>query len=440
MSRKHSRIIALAAASVVGAASLTSCSSPADDGDVTITWWATNLASSLERDNELLKPMIDRFTEKTGIKVDVEVNSWADYYNKVLGAVSSGEGPDVMSIGTTWTQTLADTGAFLPIEGDTLDAVGGADKFVPASFAAAGGDRDNASFVPMVNGVTNLWYNPKIFAAAGISEAPRTWDEFVSVAKTLTQDTDGDGSIDQYGFAYPAGSAQELSHTIFAVGEQFDGQMFDKDGNPTLDSDGIVEAATMLTGLMTNDQIMSTADVETATSTETFQDFIDGKIGMMFGSNPLPTFEDAGFTDFAPGYIPVLEPAIGKPIQTHIAGVNIGVFAETKQREAALEFVKYLTDEAAQVDYYNDFDLLPVNQSTYDSDEVEKTPTFEIYADVLANYAETFPLNSKTGQAETLIGDAMKQLFAQAALDGPITEEQARQVLSTANDQLKAAG
>lgn len=42
-----------------------------------------------------------------------------------------------------------------------------------------------------------------LFEAEGITEAPRTWEEFVKVAQRLTKDTDGDGVIDQWGFRLP---------------------------------------------------------------------------------------------------------------------------------------------------------------------------------------------------------------------------------------------
>ena len=435
------KAVALGSAALL-ACSLAACSSSSgDEGDVTITWWATNLASSLERDQEVLTPIIKRFTDETGIKVDFEVNDWGDYYNKVLGAVSSGEGPDVMSVGTTWTQTLADTGAFLQLDDKRMTAVGGRDKFLGPPLAAAGGDaKGGPSFLPMVSGVNNLWYNPKLFAAAGIDGPPRTWSEFVADARALTKDTNGDGTIDQWGFGYPAGMAVELSHLIFAVGRQEGGQMFGTDGKPTLDSDGLVKAAKLITDLMATDKVLSPADVESTATTDTFQDFIDGRVAMTIGPSPVPTFTDAKFTDYAGADMPLVEPLVGDPIMTHVAGVNIGVFAETKHEDAALKLMRYLTDEAAQVDFYRDFDVLPTNRATYDSPQIEKTPLFETYANILAKHADTFPLNSKTGQAETLIGDAMKQLFAQAALKGPLSEAQIRDVLTKANTQLIAAG
>lgn len=93
MKKHHLRFGAALAAGALGITALTSCSASADDEDVTITWWATNMASSIQRDEEILAPIIERFTEETGIRVEVEVNTWADYYNKVLGAIRAARVP-----------------------------------------------------------------------------------------------------------------------------------------------------------------------------------------------------------------------------------------------------------------------------------------------------------------------------------------------------------
>lgn len=46
-----------------------------------------------------------------------------------------------------------------------------------------------------------VYYNEELFDAAGVAHPPDdwTWDEFVATAQALTQDTDGDGIVDQYG-------------------------------------------------------------------------------------------------------------------------------------------------------------------------------------------------------------------------------------------------
>lgn len=47
-----------------------------------------------------------------------------------------------------------------------------------------------------------LFYNTELFKAAGLDpdKPPKTWNEFLSYAKKLTRDTNGDGKVDQWGF------------------------------------------------------------------------------------------------------------------------------------------------------------------------------------------------------------------------------------------------
>ena len=47
-----------------------------------------------------------------------------------------------------------------------------------------------------------LFYNTEMFKDAGLdpNKPPKTWDEFLTYAKKLTRDTDGDGKVDQWGF------------------------------------------------------------------------------------------------------------------------------------------------------------------------------------------------------------------------------------------------
>ncbi|MDQ0297071.1 hypothetical protein J2S52_005110 [Streptomyces sp. DSM 41037] len=39
---------------------------------------------------------------------------WSDLLNRILAAATSGQGPDVLNIGNTWSSSLQATGALLP--------------------------------------------------------------------------------------------------------------------------------------------------------------------------------------------------------------------------------------------------------------------------------------------------------------------------------------
>jgi multiple sugar transport system substrate-binding protein len=441
MNRTARRATAFTLTAGLAAAALAGCSAPAADEDVTLTWWAPNLTPSIGDDEDFYAELVKPFTEETGIKVEIEVNAWGDYYNKILGAITSGKGGDVISTGTTWVSTLSDSGGFAQFGDAEMEAIGGKDTFVPSALSAAGGDRDGGpAMIPWVTGVTQMWYNPTLLAEAGIDSPPKTWEEFLDDAKALTKDTDGDGQIDQWGFGYPAGFAQEWAHTMFAFGEQNDAPFFTEDGTPNLDADGMVEAAKQFTDLITVEKVLSPATVEDTSFDKTLQNFMNGNVAITFGPGANATFDAAGYSDYAVAQIPLNSPLSGKPVTTHIAGVNLGLFAETPHKEQALELMKFLSSEDTQVALYNHIpSILPANAAAYDSDKVEKNDTFIVSAQILKDTAAGYPISLYAAQAETVIGDTMKSIVAQAATSGAMSEEQIRAALEQANSQMKAS-
>lgn len=54
-----------------------------------------------------LEKIVAPFTQKTGVKVEVTVLDWGSAWTKITTAATSGIGPDVIQLGTTWVPTLA---------------------------------------------------------------------------------------------------------------------------------------------------------------------------------------------------------------------------------------------------------------------------------------------------------------------------------------------
>lgn len=85
-----------------------------------------------------------------------------------------------------------------------------------------------------------LGYNERLFEEAGLS-VPQNYEEFLEAAKALTQDTDGDGVTDQFGFAFPT-----VRHP--GVYEQATVLIFDSGGHWTTE-DGSLDRESITNGL-----------------------------------------------------------------------------------------------------------------------------------------------------------------------------------------------
>ena len=128
-----------------------------------------------ELNQENLNTVMANFTEATGIGVVDSPIGHEDFKAGILAGVASGVLPDVFSY---WAgarvQFVVDAGALQTI-GDVWDAAG-LDDVVPAGVADAAtlynGER---YFVPFNIHYAAFFYNPKVWAEAGI-EVPDSWD------------------------------------------------------------------------------------------------------------------------------------------------------------------------------------------------------------------------------------------------------------------------
>lgn len=387
--------------------------------DVKLTWWATQLAPSIPDTEAVYKESIARFTEATGIEVEVEVVPWGDLYNKVLTAVSSGTGPDVLSLGTTWTASLNDTGAFAEVA-DNLEALGGSDKFVPAVWDATVMPDGSQTAVPFMSAAYALLYNPVLFEEAGITEPPSTWEEFIEVGKELTVDKNGDGTPDQWGFTFPAAAGSGDTHFGFILANQLGGNIVDDDGAAAVDSPEVVEAVTLFTDLMGAEGIMSPSDAEITLDADAVDKFINGDAAMTFNQRPYAQFRSRDFTDFAVSNVPVVEG--GEDVQSMIAGTNISVFEDSKNKNEAFQFIGHLTSAEEQAVIANGFTMLPSVSAAYDDPAFADAMALygEVQQGVLADAARPFPLVANIGEIEAALGTAMREVFQGIATNTPL--------------------
>ncbi|MEU5549658.1 MULTISPECIES: sugar ABC transporter substrate-binding protein [unclassified Micromonospora] len=431
MSRRH---LAILTATVLAAASLTACGSGDSSGGSgkTLTYWASNQGASLEADKAILQPELDRFTQQTGITVNVEVVPWSDLLNRLLAAATTGQGPDVVNIGNTWSASLQATGALVEFDDATLDKIGGKDRFVPAALAAAGAADKPPAAVPLYSLAYALYYNKKAFADAGVTAPPTTWEELTEVGKKLT----GDG---RWGLAVEGANPSENAHHAFTFGQQYGGDWFDAAGKPSFDTPQNVAAVKRYVDLMAADKIVNPSNAEYAQN-QSVSDFANGKAAMLLwqaaGANLRSQNMAPDAYGVAPVPFPATPPAGGKQVNSMVAGINIAVFKHTGNLDGALDFVKFMTSDTAQVTLNKTYGSLPA-VNTVAADPAFAADEQKVLAQTLATSAAPLPQVPEESTFETLVGTAIKELFADAASGRPVTEDSVREKLTRAQQQMR---
>jgi multiple sugar transport system substrate-binding protein len=428
------RLLPAVVAAVLLGPFLSACEASDDPAQApkTLTYWASNQGASLEADKQILQPELDKFERQTGIKVSVEVVPWSDLLNRLLAAATSGQGPDVVNIGNTWSASLQATGAFIQFDDATLDAVGGRARFVPAALAAAGAPNKPPTAVPLYSLAYALYYNKNMFAEAGISAAPTTWEQLVDAGRKLTKGQ-------RWGLAIEGANISENAHHAFAFSQQYGGEWFDAAGRPTFDTPQNVAAVKRYIDFMAVDRIANPSNAEYAQN-QSLSDFANGKVGMLLwqaaGSALKAQNMPADAYGVAPVPFPQSPPAGGKRVNSMVAGINIAVYEHTRNRDAALQFVKFMTSDEEQVALNRTYGSLP-SVSTVAGDAAFQAPEQKVLAEVLGSTAAPLPQVPQESQFETLVGTAMKDLFAQVASGGRVTEDDVRTKLGDAQSQMR---
>jgi multiple sugar transport system substrate-binding protein len=399
----------------------------------TLTYWASNQGTSLDNDKQVLQPELDRFEKQTGIKVNLEVVPWSDLLNRILAATTSGQGPDVLNIGNTWSASLQATGAFVPFDDTLMAQVGGKERFLGPSLAATGAAGQPPTALPIYGMTYGLFYNKKLFSEAGIAEPPKTWDELIADGKKLTKGK-------QWGLAVEGASVSENAHHAFIFGQQHGSELFDTTGKPQFDSPQQVAAIKQYLDLMAVHKIVNPSNAEYSNGTEAVQDFTSGKAAMLMWQSIASQVKAAGMTDDDYGLAPIPLPDPtqgGKQVNGMVAGINLAIFKSSKNQDAAMQFVKFMTSKETQQILNKTYGSLPTVTDAYD-DPAFQTPMIKTFQEILGTTAAPLPQVAEESQFETLVGTAMNKMFADAASGTAITDAYVKAKLTDANQQMQA--
>lgn len=424
-------VMTLAATAACGGNGSSSSSSEAK----TLTYWASNQSPSLTDDKKNLAPVLKKFQQQTGIKVNLQVIGWPDLYSKILAATTSGKGPDVLNIGNTWAASLEATGAFLPFGDKEFSAIGGKSKFVEASLKTGGVPGKPPTSVPYLGLAYGLYYNKKMFSDAGL-QPPKTWEELVSDAKKLTSPSKG-----VYGMAMEGGSYTEGVHFAFIFGQQHGADPFNSSGKPDFTSQGQIAGVKQYVDLMGADHVVNPSSAQYKNGPEAPGDFAKGKAAMLMSQNNADnTLQADGMKSSEYGVVPIPAPSDAvKDTASFVAGINLSIFNNTKNKAGALKFVKFMTSKQTQATLDKPFTALPVVKggTVNFTDNPAEAQAFQ---SVLQTRSVPLPLVAAEAAYETNVGNAVNSLVAQAATGKPVTDSDVKAALQEAQQKMASSG
>lgn len=361
------RLIALAGAMVLGSAVAgcgSSAGSPGGSADAGATLGVLVQANSIypAQQRQWFSDISARFKKETGSTVNFETfASPNDELTKIQTSVLSGQGPDVYSLGTTFTPTAFATGAFLELTPADWNKVGGRDKFLPASLGISGPDKDHEVGIPFTSRPFVMAYNKDLLAAAGIDKPADSWDGLREQAKRLTSGA-------TFGLAIAYADSFDPWKFIWAMDVQA--------GNPVvngkkaqIDDPTSVRAYQTYFGWLTADRVVDPAAVGWKNA-QAIAAFGAGKaafLPMVSATSKVTLDKSAVAGKYTYAIMPTIPPGAtalpsnGIGATSILSGDNLVVAKYTKHKDLALALVKLLTSADVQDAYYKTFGELPTN-------------------------------------------------------------------------------
>lgn len=164
------------------------------DGEAkTLTMWLPPLDQDTEGN---FKKLLAGWEKENNCTVEMEIIPWGSYVERWSTGVAGGETPDIGYMYVEMYPTYISSGLVT----DLTDMVSEKD-YKEYLFLDRGEMMGGLYGVPIVTGVPFvLYYNQDILDSIG-EKAPETWEDFARICEKATKDTDGDGKIDQYGYA-----------------------------------------------------------------------------------------------------------------------------------------------------------------------------------------------------------------------------------------------
>ncbi len=392
---------------------------PAADGkEITINFWHHYSAQSAENDT-LVNVLIPKFEEENpGIKVNAVSHEWGDLHEKILISAQSDTLPDVARLDSAWIPEFEKMGILTALDEEMPDYSDVAANLLDSAMSTANVGGHSYGLALNTNSKI-LFYNIQAFADAGI-DVPKTMDEFVAAAKTLSGTNENGQQV--WGSNEPALAGWNLCPYIWSMGGTITNEEETK-ASGYINSPETVEAIQMLADLYDAGAITgwNSGDIPMTDGfgTGRYMMLLEGpwKIAEMQGAYP----------DFA--YATTEIPAGKGGSVSVLGGEDISMF-NSANKDAAWKFMKFMTDSFAQEEMAK-CGQIPVNKESLASDTV-KEADFAPFIDAITT-AKSRPTVACWSEMDSELSVAVT-----AVMNGEMTAQEAMDELAVTFDQMLA--
>jgi ABC-type glycerol-3-phosphate transport system substrate-binding protein len=309
--------------------------------------------------------IIENFTKKTGVRVQVEVIPWFELDRKLITATAANTGPDVSRTDPLRLPLHWAANSIVPLDQYFADwSQQERDDLVAWNYSVNEGKKwaFPISIVPYMQ-----YYRKDLFDEQKLQPA-KTWAEFAETTKKLTIPRQ------RWGFAMGLGrSSAFFVHTYFALVWSAGGEILDQKGKAVYNGEQGVKALQYVYDLVHTVGSMP-AETVNYTYDEVNDTFKAGKLAVFFeGSHRYLATQAADAVKGKIGLAPMPSWDGKEPAPTTMTGWHIGIPRTSKKKDLAWEFIKHYTSKESALIQSGVAGEIPVRKSVL-SDPIYAKP------------------------------------------------------------------
>jgi multiple sugar transport system substrate-binding protein len=336
---------------------LAACGNDANEGDTGGDEASTDELSVwvMGDGNEQTQEIFDSYTEETGVDINFQSIPWSAAHDRLLTAVASGEGPDVVQMGSTYMAEFVDAGALT----DLTEYVESRDTLSPDNYYD--GNIQTTEFdgsyygVPWYTETRALYYRQDLLEEVGYPEGPSNWDELYDASVSLSERGDN-----MYGF--DINFSEPTFGFMFA--KQNGSEIITEDGQSVINEPEFVEAIEYLNSF-TEVGASPTQDLGLTLS----QSFGGDGIVPMFISGPWSITNITQETTDIEGDWAIRTLPEG-PVSnvSNTGGANLAVWSSSENVEEAVNLIEHMVSTESLLTYYENTSSLPARIEAWEEE------------------------------------------------------------------------
>ena len=389
---------------------------------VSQSYAATTLNVWIRASNDsknIYKQEAEKFEEKTGIKIEY-FNATTDFEQRLARATAGNALPDLIF------NDAASLGQFIQLGiAEEIDpqAIAGGDQLFQTAWKSTRYIDGKYYGVPTSAQTFALFVRKDWREKLGLPQ-PRSWDDIRALAKAFTtQDPDGNGKNDTYGFIVPASTTRGyaswfMSSFIWQAGGDFVKEESGK-FSASLNTPEVAQAMTFMRAMMC-DKVTQPGAIN-ATTADVIPSFRSGQSGMFFsGPYHIALFDkDPGKDNFE------VIPAVGPKGEATLAeGTTVFMMKSSVQKEAARQFIEFMISPEGQEigmgkgSQHIPVVRLPVNKNV-DVKAVYQDARWETFARLYNEQGRYVPQIPNWTPVRQVAAEGFNRIFADCSSDIP---------------------